>query len=204
MTPALLTPVDKPLPARPLRFWDRDRMYSTTSEKVWHRWNGQWINYLYAQGLGPYTDAQARAALGRRREDGRAAMRFVPWHPPLDSALPGSPVRAVDVSRLVLAPAHCALPFLRLPPRGPNPRYEFASLRDLARQLSRQELQREEDYPPVLTVDEVRAALLTILRDGDSEASYHRPAGRLFARQTTELGTTSFVWVLGSNCGNTA
>jgi hypothetical protein len=45
--------------------------------------------------------------------------------------------------------------------------------------------------------------VLILLRDADSdtEAAYHRPSGRLFARQTNELGTTSFAWVLASGTG---
>ncbi|MFH0246397.1 hypothetical protein ACGRHY_29150 [Streptomyces sp. HK10] len=91
----------------PLRFWDGDRLAAVHGRRVWRRWSGQRITYLF-------TDAQARGRLWHPDESD--AVRFIPRVPVPGRPLPGSAVTADAVAGLVLASARSAVPRL-LPPR---------------------------------------------------------------------------------------
>ncbi|MEW2434239.1 hypothetical protein AB0952_08660 [Streptomyces caniferus] len=186
----------RPACPEPLRFWDGDRLAAVHDRRVWHRWGGRWVNYLFAEDSVPFTDAQARGRLWSPGEPD--AVRFIPRAPAAGDPLPGTAVAADDIDRLVWAPARSVLPYLLLPAQARGGVHHLRAAHDFTQQLNAQQGWRATALQlPAITLPAARAAVRSLLEGGQKvNASCHRPAGRLYARQTLESGVMTFVWIL--------
>ncbi|MDX3068959.1 MULTISPECIES: hypothetical protein [Streptomyces] len=193
-------PPPAPLPAclAPLRFWDRDRLAAVHGPQVWHRWGGRWVNYLFAEDTRPFTDRTALGRLWYPQEPD--AVRFIPSTPAADHALPGAPVTAADVDGLVLAPGRSAVPYVLFPQGHREGAHHFVPAHEMARRLAELDDLDASGRRPSVSLQGLRASLLAIL-DGEEQAtaSFHRPAGRVYARRASALGTMTYVWVLSED-----
>lgn len=195
--PMTMSVSPRPACPDPLRFWDGDRLAAVHDRRIWHRWGGRWVNYLFAEGSAPFTDAQARALMWHRDEPD--AVDFRPRVPAANLPLPGSAVAARHTAGLVLEPALSVTPYLLSPAAHRGGVHHFQPAHDLLEQIGAQPEQATPEPPAQTnTVHTVRRALRLLLLDREQPASvsYHRPAGRLYARQSSQLGVTTFVWIL--------
>ncbi|MFD9044419.1 hypothetical protein [Streptomyces bottropensis] len=192
-------PPPAPLPAcpAPLRFWDRDRLAAVHGPQVWHRRGGRWVNW-FAEDTRPFTDP---TALGRpwypQESD---AVRFIPYTPAADRALPGAPVTAGDVDGLVLTPGRSAVPYVLFPQGHRQGVHHFVPAHEMSRRLAERDGLDASGHRPSVSLKGLRTSLLAIL-DGEEQAavSFHRPAGRVYARRASALGTMTYVWVLSED-----
>ncbi|MFB6885835.1 hypothetical protein ACFCY8_33950 [Streptomyces noursei] len=198
MTDTLPSPAPLPACPAPLRFWDRDRLAAVHGPQVWHRWGGRWVNYLSAEGTRPFTDRTAVGRLWYPQEPD--AVRFIPYSPAAGRALPGAPVLAGDVDGLVLAPGRSAVPYVLLPQDHGDGVHHFVPAHESARRLAERGGLEAPARTPSVSLRVLRASLLAIL-DGEEQAtaSFHRPAGRVYARRASVLDTMTYVWVLSED-----
>lgn len=182
----------------PLRFWDRDRLAALHGPQVWHRWGGRWVNYLFAEDTRPFTDRTAVGRLWYPEEPD--AVRFIPYTPATDRTLPGAPLTADSVDDLTLAPGRSAVPYVLLPQGHRDSVHHFTPAHETARRLAAQDGLDAPARKPSVSLQGLRTSLLAIL-DGEEQAtaSFHRPAGRVYGRQTSSLGTMTYVWVLSED-----
>ncbi|MFE2640210.1 hypothetical protein ACFXKF_36600 [Streptomyces scopuliridis] len=177
-----------PAPAVPQRLWDGDRIAQPYGPMVWHRWRGTWINYLNAEGTGPFHDDQVRAGLaGLEREafgahprGTRPSLRFMPRNRPTGQ-LPGSRLTTVAAATAAIrglratgaapyAPGDLLLP--RTMMAGPAPALASLSLAAL------------------------HQLLVDALEDSNNAISFHRPAGRFYVRSFQNGGSETWTYVL--------
>ncbi|MEV7885221.1 hypothetical protein ACWD3I_25145 [Streptomyces sp. NPDC002817] len=196
-TPPAMSPPARPVP---LRFCDRDRLAALHGPQVWHRWGARWVNHLFAEGTKPFTDRTAIERLWYPQEPD--AVRFIPYTPAGDRALPGAPLTVGDVANLALTPARCAVPYVLVPEEHREGVHHFVPAHEAAHRLAERDGLDVPGRGPSMSPRELRASLLAIL-DGEepATASLHRPAGRVYARWTSALGTMTYVWVLGEDGG---
>ncbi|WP_019061380.1 hypothetical protein [Streptomyces prunicolor] len=198
MTDTLSPATPLPTCPAPLRFWDHDRLAAVHGPQVWQRWGGRWVNYLFAEDTRPFTDRTAVGRLWYPQEPD--AVRFIPYTPADDRALPGTPVSAGDIDGLVLAPGRSAVPYVLLPQGHRNGVHHFVPAHESARRLAERDGLAAPGRRPSLPLRMLRASLLAIL-DGEEQAtvSFHRPANRVYARRASVLGTMTYAWVLSED-----
>ncbi|MFG3429683.1 hypothetical protein [Streptomyces californicus] len=173
-----------PAVAVPQRLWDGDRIAQMNGPGVWHRRGGQWINYLDADGTGPFRDDQVRSGLagletdlfGAHPRGAGTSLRFIPRHRPT-GPLPGSSLSTAATITAAFGGLSAAGAVLYTP-------------EDLA--LRRIDRSAPAPAPVTLSLAALQQLLVERL-EGDDELSFHRPAGRFHRRSA---GSEAWTYVL--------
>ncbi|MEU9925062.1 hypothetical protein AB0H51_27905 [Streptomyces griseoluteus] len=167
----------------PVRLWDGDRMDVRTSRHglTWKREGGMWHPFSSGRPIGsPVEDFVIREYLERVKSSDEA--RYAPRSFGTTEALPGRPVMdRTDLDTLLGMGmgAEGAIPCVASSGicRG------FWSLRDLVAEQGGEDAAAYIN--PVVSLEQMRDALAVMLEEPHAEVSFHRPAGRLYARYQT-------------------